>query len=450
MADTRDDLPLPHNLEAERSVLGVLALYADRLVEVADTLRSADFFRHAHRLIFDAMLRIAGEQGSGFDIITLKDALARTGHLEAAGGPAYLASLCTGVPRATNLPYYASIVRADAHRRRIIEACTRATKAAYERELDIEALIEQTESDILGVGREMTGGDFVMPDEWVPETVAYIEKLASAPRHVTGVATGFREIDHMTRGFQPGDLIVLGARPSMGKTALSLQIGAHASQAETVGVFSVEMARAALSVRAFASTGRISAMRLMTGKLRGEDYARFTHTMDTLRLSKLAIDDSAVLTPLQLRTKARRLKARHGLSLLIVDYLQILEATGSGKRRADTRALELGQITRALKQLAKELHVPILLLSQVTREPDRRSGDTRPKMSDLRDSGAIEADADVILMLHRPEYYQDQPKPDDLGKAEVIVAKQRNGPTGIVNLKFTKDQMRFDDYPEAA
>lgn len=435
---------LPHNLDAERSVLGCLLVENARFIEIADTLSGADFFRDAHRRIFEAA-RALHDRGRTADYVTLKEEIGRRGELDDVGGPAYIASLTDGMPRGVNLPHYAAIVREKAQRRRLIFTCTKIVADAYEGEPPIEDLIEQAEADVLAVGQEVTGSDFVLADQWIRETYEHLERLASDPRHVVGLSTGFRDLDALTRGLQPTDLIIIGARPSMGKTAVAVQIALHAAQHGMVGVFSVEMARLSLGIRAVSLTSRVNGMRLMTGRTGGTDFEAISSAFSLLGELKIAIDDSPILTPMQLRTKARRLKARHGLSALFIDYLQILEPGSTGKRRAENRTLELAQMSRSLKALAKELHIPVVVLSQLSRDAEKRA-DPRPKLSDLRESGAIEQDADLVLLLHRPEYYQETPRAEDLGRAELIVAKQRHGPTGVVELRFTKEFTRFDDW----
>lgn len=439
---------LPYSLEAERSVLGCVLLENERFDEVADLLAADDFFRDAHRRTFEAIKALRARR-CGVDDVTLKEELARRGDLEEVGGPVYVASLADGMPRGVNLTHYAQIVLQKAQRRRLIAALNKGLSAAYDGEQPFEEVIEATEAGVLSVGQQTTGADFVFGPAWVSETFTHIERLAKNPQAITGVRSGFRELDELTRGFQPGDLIIIGARPSMGKTALAVQMALHAAQAGMVGVFSIEMARLALGIRAFALTGRINGMRLMTGRLKSDDYARLVDARGKLDRLRIAIDDSAMLTPTQLRTKARRLRSQQGLSALFVDYLQIVEPGSQDRRRSENRTLELGVMSRNLKQLAKELQVPVIVLSQLSRDAEKRAGDGRPKLSDLRESGAIEQDADVVLLLHRPEYYQHPPEPKSEGLAEIIIAKQRNGPVGVVELLFSKEFTRFDDWSHA-
>jgi len=433
---------LPHNLDAERAVLGALLVAPEHLSEAVDTLTPGDFYRDAHGVIFNR-IRHLSERSTAIDFVTLKDGLVAAGELDDVGGPAYIAELADGLPRATNLAYYVGIVREKALRRRLILASRRVERDAYDGDLTVEALIEQTETGILAVGQELVGADFITASDWVRDTITHIETLANDRREVTGISTGFKDLDRMTRGWQPGDLVIVGARPAMGKTSWMLQVALHAAATSPVGIFSVEMATRALGMRAFSVTGHINGMRLLTGRLRSEDYARIAASMEYLAGLKLAIDDSPIVTLMQIRAKARRLKARHGLSLLLIDYLQILEPPG-GKRRAENRTIELAQMSRGLKQLAKELQIPVIVLSQLSRQVESRE-DKRPRLADLRESGAIEQDADVVLLLHRPEYYQATPRDEDIGKAEVIIAKHRNGPTGTVHLRFSREMMRFDD-----
>jgi replicative DNA helicase len=433
---------LPHNLEAERAVLGCLIVESDRLVEIADTLAAGDFFRVAHRSVFAAISALHSRRVA-VDLITLREELARRSELDRVGGPGFVASLADGTPRGVNLAHYSRIVREKSQRRCLIFACNKALADAYEGEFTVEELIERTEADVFKVSQEIATGDFVQAREWVADTYRHLERLAADRREITGVPTGFYDLDRMTRGLQPGDLIIVGARPSMGKTAFALQLGIHAAGSMPVGMFSVEMARLPLGVRAFSVEGHINGMRLQTGRLNQSDYARVSNCAESLGALQFAIDESPILTPTQLRAKARRLQAKHGLSLLIIDYLQILDP-GAGKHRAESRTIELAQMSRGLKQLARELGIPIVVLSQLSRKVEDRA-DKRPNLADLRESGAIEQDADVVLLLHRPEYYHANPRPEDVGKAEVIIAKQRNGPTGTVDLLFNREFVRFDN-----
>ncbi len=434
----------PHNLDAERSVLGCLLVEPSRIDAVVGVLTAEHFYSPKHGPVYTTLLEMHA-RGDAIDLVLVAAALDRAGTLDRVGGPAYLASLTDGVPRGGNLPHYAAVVRELGARRALIAMCQGLLDQAYALETPIETLTAEAEVTLHQIAHGATADSWVHTAEWVGGAFARLEALASSPRHVTGLRTGFAELDQMTHGLQPGDLVVLGARPSMGKTALAVQIALQASQDARSAIFSLEMGHEALGTRAFASEGRIHGSRVQSGALHGADYGRLTTAMETLRSRAVSIDDSPSLTLAQLRAKARRLAKTHGpLGAIFVDYLQLLSSSAEG-RRAENRTLELAGMTKGLKQLARELRVPVVVLSQLSRDTAKRE-DNRPRLSDLRDSGAIEQDADLVLLLHRPEYYQETPKPEDLGRAELIIAKQRSGPTGTVQLRFTREWTRFDDW----
>jgi replicative DNA helicase len=430
---------LPHSLEAEKSVLGAVLIHNEAFNFAAEILKSRDFFRDAHRRIFDKMERLS-ERGDAIDLVTLKEELIRAGELDEVGGPAYLTSLADGVPRATNIEYYARIVKEKSTLRALISVTARISARAYDADDDPNTILDEAEQAIFSIAEDRVREGFVSMRDIVGESLPKIEQLFEHKRLVTGIETGFSDLDQMTRGLQPGDLVIVAARPSMGKTSLVLNIAEHASIKGTpVGFFSLEMSREQLFIRLLTSVARIDGHRLMTGTVGQRDYQQLSHAIGVLTDARLFIDDSPGLAVLEMRAKARRLAAEHGLGLLIVDYLQLM----TGRGRFENRTLELAAISRGLKGLAKELSVPVVALSQLSRAPESRS-DHRPLLSDLRESGALEQDADVVLMLYRADMYPDA-KPDDEGKAELIVAKQRNGPTGTVNLAFLKQHTRFED-----
>jgi replicative DNA helicase len=430
---------LPHSLEAEKSVLGAVLIHNEAFNFAAEILKSRDFFRDAHRRIFDKMERLS-ERGDAIDLVTLKEELIRAGELDEVGGPAYLTSLVDGVPRSTNIEYYARIVKEKSTLRALISVTARISARAYDADDDPNTILDEAEQAIFSIAEDRVREGFVSMRDIVGESLPKIEQLFEHKRLVTGIETGFSDLDQMTRGLQPGDLVIVAARPSMGKTSLVLNIAEHASIKGTpVGFFSLEMSREQLFIRLLTSVARIDGHRLMTGTVGQRDYQQLSHAIGVLTDARLFIDDSPGLAVLEMRAKARRLAAEHGLGLLIVDYLQLM----TGRGRFENRTLELAAISRGLKGLAKELSVPVVALSQLSRAPESRS-DHRPLLSDLRESGALEQDADVVLMLYRADMYPDA-KPDDEGKAELIVAKQRNGPTGTVNLAFLKQHTRFED-----
>jgi replicative DNA helicase len=431
---------LPHSLDAEKSVLGAVLIHNEAFNYAAEVISSRDFFRDAHRRIFEKMERLS-ERGDAIDLVTLKEELTRGGDLEEVGGAAYLVSLVDGVPRSTNVEHYARIVKEKAALRGLILASQQISARAYEAEDDPNVILDEAEQAIFAIAEDRARVGFVSMREIVDESMPKIEQLFEQRRLVTGVSTGFTDLDQMTRGLQPGDLVIVAARPSMGKTSLVLNIAEHASikDGQTVGFFSLEMSREQLFIRLLTSVARIDAHRLMTGAVGSRDYEGLSHGVGVLSEARLFIDDSPGLGVLEMRAKSRRLAAEHGLGLIIVDYLQLM----TGRGRFDNRTLELAAISRGLKGLAKELRIPVVALSQLSRAPETRS-DHRPLLSDLRESGALEQDADVVLMLYRADMYPDA-KPEEEGKAELIIAKQRNGPTGTVHLAFLKQHTRFED-----
>jgi replicative DNA helicase len=437
---------LPHNLEAERSVLGAILVHNDAFNTAVQVIESRDFYRDAHRRIFDKMIAL-NERGQAIDFVTLKEELGRGGDLDEVGGPAYVASLADGVPRATNVEYYSRIVKEKATLRNLIYAANKILTNAYEADQESDLILDEAESAIFAVAEDRLKAGFVPMRDLVKESFPKIELLFEQKKLITGVPTGFADLDEMTRGLQGGDLIIIAARPSMGKTSLVLNIAQHvALQADrTVGFFSLEMSKESLFLRLLTSEAQIDSHRLMSGAIGQKDYGRISHALETLSAMKLYIDDTANVSVLEMRAKARRLQAEHGLSLIVVDYIQLM----SGRGRYENRTLELASISRSLKGLAKELNVPIAVLSQLSRAPESRS-DHRPQLSDLRESGALEQDADVVVLIYREDAYNRDPNHPDAGTAELILAKQRNGPTGVVRLAFLREQTRFANLAQGA
>jgi replicative DNA helicase len=442
MADTvvvTAERTLPHNLEAERSVLGAILVHNDAFNLAAQVIDSRDFYRDAHRRIFDRMVAL-NERHDAIDFVTLKEELARAGELDEVGGPAYVASLADGVPRATNVEYYARIVKEKSTLRNLIYAANKIVTNAYEADQESDLILDEAESAIFAVADDRLKAGFVAMRELVKDSFPKIEKLFEQKRLITGVPTGFVDVDEMTRGLQAGDLIIVAARPSMGKTSLVLNIAQYVASLgdQVVGFFSLEMSKESLFLRLLTSEAQIDGHRLMSGAIGGNDYHRISHALEKLNSMKLFIDDTANIGVLEMRAKSRRLQAEHGLHLLVVDYIQLM----SGRGRFENRTLELASISRSLKGLAKELNVPIIVLSQLSRAPESRS-DHRPQLSDLRESGALEQDADVVVLIYRDDVYNRDPNSPDAGTAELILAKQRNGPTGVVKLAFLREQTRF-------
>src|SRR6187402_2032051 len=437
---------LPHNLEAERSVLGAILVHNDAFNLAAQVIEPADFYRDAHRSIFDKMISL-NERHDAIDFITLKEELARAGQLDEVGGPAYIASLADGVPRATNVEYYAKIVKEKSTLRNLIYAANKILTNAYGAEQESDLILDEAESAIFSVADDRLKAGFVEMRDLVKENFPKIEQLFEQKRLITGVPTGFADMDGMTRGLQPGDLVIVAARPSMGKTSLVLNIAQYvAAQPDlTVGFFSLEMSKESLFLRLLTSEAHIDSHRLMSGAIGQKDYGRIAHALETLSNMRLHIDDTAGIGVMEMRAKSRRLKSEHGLNLLVVDYIQLM----TGRGRFENRTLELASISRSIKGLAKELGVPIVVLSQLSRAPEARS-DHRPQLSDLRESGALEQDADVVILIYRDDVYNKDPNSPDAGTAELIVAKQRNGPTGIVRLAFLREQTRFANLAQGA
>jgi replicative DNA helicase len=437
------DRTLPHNLDAEKSVLGAILIHNDAFNHAAEVIDSRDFFRDAHRRIFDKMVALS-ERGRAIDFITLKEELQRAGELEECGGPAYIAALADGVPRSANVSYYARIVKEKSTLRSLIHSANKILTEAYEAEQEPELLLDQAERAIFAIAEDRIREGFVPLRDLVQGSFATIEKLQQTKGAITGVPSGFTDLDEMTTGFHPGDLVVVAARPSMGKTSFVLNIaqyvGTHTGM--TVGFFSLEMSKEQLFMRMLTSEARIDAHRFRTGYLNEKDYGRLSHSLGTLAEARVFIDDTASIGVLEMRAKARRLKAEHGLDLLIIDYLQLMQ----GRGRFESRQQEVSAISRSLKGLAKELGCPVVALSQLSRAPEGRT-DHRPQLSDLRESGAIEQDADLVFFIYRPEVYdKDETRPEDQGIAEIIVGKQRNGPIGSIKLSFLNQYTRFENY----
>ena len=432
-----EERPLPHNLEAEQCVLGAILIHNDAFNVAAGLIDAADFYRHAHGRVFDTMVGLS-ERGQVIDFVTVKDELSRGGALDDVGGPAYIAALADGVPRSTNVEHYARIVKEKATLRELIRSANRIVTTAYRAEQDADTVLDEAEREIFSIAEDRIHGGFVPLSALVDDGIGAIEQLQEHRGLVTGVPTGFEDIDRLTAGLQPADLIIVAARPSMGKTAFVLNIAQHVGTRtdKTVGFFSLEMAKEQLFLRMLTTEAQVDAHRLRTGLLSDGDYARLSPAMERLSDARVHIDDTAGIGVLEMRAKSRRLHAEHGLDLLIIDYIQLMQ----GRGRFENRTQELASISRALKGLAKELGVPVVALSQLSRAPESRA-DRRPQLADLRESGALEQDADVVMFIFREEMYDQKPEND--GVAEIIIGKQRNGPTGTVRLAFLKQQTRF-------
>jgi replicative DNA helicase len=434
----------PHSIEAESSVLGGLLLDNGAWDRVGDLLVDNDFYRHEHKLIYAAIGALINASKPA-DVITVNEQLQNQGKADEMGGLGYLNSLAQYVPSASNIRRYAEIVRERSILRKLVSASDEIATNAFNPEgKAIDRILDEAEQKIFNIGEEgsrMKQG-FQSMDTLVVELLDRVQEMADNPNDITGVPTGFYDLDRMTSGLQPGDMVVLAARPSMGKTAFAINIAEHVALNEglPVAVFSMEMGASQLAVRVVGSIGRIDQGHLRTGKLNDDEWPRLTEAIEKLRTVSLHIDETPGLTPSELRANARRLARQCGkLGLIVVDYLQLM--SGSGGSGGDNRATELGEISRGLKMLAKELQCPVIALSQLNRSVEQRT-DKRPMMSDLRESGAIEQDADIIMFIYRDDYYNKDSK--EPGVAEIIIGKQRNGPTGTVKLTFLKNLTRFE------
>jgi replicative DNA helicase len=435
----------PHSIEAEQSVLGGLLLDNAAWDRIADMVRAEDFYRHDHRLIFQHISKLI-DQSRPADAVTVFESLQSAGKAEDAGGLAYLNALAQNTPSAANIRRYGEIVRDRGVLRRLVSVGDEiATTALNPQGRETKTILDEAESKVFQIAEEGARGrqGFVEIEPLLTKVVERIQELfeRANPSDVTGVPTGFTDVDRMTSGLQAGDLVIVCGRPSMGKTAFALNIGEHVAieQGLPVAVFSMEMGAGQLALRMLSSVGRINQQRLRTGRLEDGDWPKLTEAIRKMHEAQLFIDETPALNALELRARARRLARTCGkLGLIIIDYLQLMSASGLG----ENRATEISEISRSLKALAKELQVPVVALSQLNRTVESRT-DKRPVMSDLRESGAIEQDADVIMALYREEFYN--PDTTDKGVAELLVLKQRNGPTGRLNLRFAGENTRFDN-----
>lgn len=437
----------PHSVEAEQSVLGGLLLEASALDKIVDLVTAEDFYRQEHRLIFRQIVRLS-EMAKPVDVITVAEALENAGELDKVGGLPYLGSLAHNVPSAANVRRYGEIVRERSIMRQLVEVGTEITSSAYNPTgRDAAQLLDEAESKVFEIAEAGSKGKqgFMAMPPLLTQVVERIETLYARDNtsDVTGTATGFTDLDRMTSGLQAGDLIIVAGRPSMGKTAFSINIAENIALAgsKPVAIFSMEMGGSQLAMRMLGSVGKLNQHDLRTGRLQDDDWGRLTHALGKLNDAPIHIDESAALSALEVRARARRLHRTHGgLSLIVIDYIQLMSSNAG--RASENRATEISEISRSLKSLAKELQVPVIALSQLNRSLEQRPN-KRPIMSDLRESGAIEQDADLILFIYRDEVYNSDSA--DKGKAEIIIGKQRNGPIGKVELAFRGEYTRFDN-----
>ena len=442
------DRQMPYAPEAEISVLGGMLIDGDAVAKAIEVVDDTMFYREGNRRIFRSMARLF-QRGQVIDPVTLREELQKTDELDSVGGYAYLSELLDAVPTAANIEYHARIVRERALLRRLIEASSHIIRDSYEPgERTVEQVLDEAEQLVFQVAQSHDRGGFVWIKKILYPTFEKIEQLQAAKGGITGVPTGFYDLDEMTGGFQKNDLVIIAARPSMGKTSLVTGVALHASISHQVpvAIFSLEMSKEQLVQRMLCSEALVDLGRLLRGRLSDDDYVRLAQAAGHLNTAPIWVDDSGSLSVLEMRAKARRLKAEQPeLGMIIVDYIQLMQASAQA---AENRQQEVSAISRGLKALAKELGVPILALSQLSRAPEQRA-DHRPQLSDLRESGSLEQDADLVMFLYRPEYYvppQEAQEKGMQGKAELIIGKQRNGPTGTVDLFFRKESTRFESF----
>jgi len=439
-ADPNLDRPLPHNLEAERSILGAILLDNHMLNTAIEKLNSQDFFLDQHRRIFERMISLGNAQ-QAIDLVTLTDDLHRRNELEAAGGAAYLAQLVDGVPRISNLEHYARIVKEKSVLRNLAFRALAIQQRALDAEEDVDTILNGAEMSIFELAEDRVRAGLIGVKDLVKENWERLSKIFSEGHRITGLATGYQELDNQLAGLQPSELIILAARPSMGKTALALNIAENVALRKNapVAFFSLEMSKESLLLRLLASRAHVDGHKFRTGRINHDDWERITATLNELGEAPIWIDDSASTTVMEIGAKARRLKRdQKGLELVVVDYLQLITARG----RFNSRQEEVSHISRSLKALAKELKVPMVVLSQLTRAPERDERD--PQLADLRESGAIEQDADVVLFINRPKFYDRDAPDEERNRAKIIIGKQRNGPTGVIQFVLNSRWGRFE------
>jgi replicative DNA helicase len=437
----------PSNLEAERAVLGAMLLDKEAIGRALEIIDGEAFYRPAHQKIFEAMIKLY-DASEPVDLTTLSEALVKSGELDEVGGRLYLVSLVEGVATSANIEYHSRIVLEKATLRRLIETGTKIVSSCYDVTTEVEELLDKAEANIFAISEARMKEGFVPLGSILPHTFESIEEYHRQEGAITGLATGFPELDALTGGLQPSDLIVVAGRPSMGKTAMVLTICEYVATRQEdpipVAIFSLEMSKQQIAQRMLCSRARVSWHRMRTGRLANAEWTSLGIAVGPLSEAKIFVDDSPNIGILEMRAKARRLMSQHQIGLLVIDYMQLMH----GPRGAESRQQEISIISRSLKGLAKELDIPVIALSQLSRQVETRGGDRRPQLSDLRESGAIEQDADLVAFIYRPEMYKmerDKEGRSLEGVAEVIVAKQRNGPTGTVQLAFVKDYARFEN-----
>src|SRR5271169_1296710 len=439
-ADTTLEKPLPSNLDAERSVLGAILLDNNALNAAIENLRAEDFFLDQHRRVFTQMVAL-GETQQAIDLVTLTEELHRRGDLEASGGAPYLASLADGMPKVSNVEHYARIVKEKALLRNLIHATHKIQQNAFEGEDGADAVLDNAESTIFALAEDRVKAGLIPIKEIVRDNFERLEKIFREGKSITGIPTGYVELDKLLSGLQPSELLILAARPSQGKTALALNLAENIAirAGQPVAIFSLEMSKESLLQRLVASVAQIDAHKFRTGHLSREDWRRMTEALGQISAAPLWIDDAGSTSVLEIGAKARRLKRDKGLAMVVVDYLQL----STGRGRFGNRQEEVSSISRALKGLSKELQIPVLVLSQLSRAPER--DERGPQLSDLRESGAIEQDADVVMFIYRPHFFNLNATPEEREETELRIAKQRNGPTDNVKFVFRSRLTRFEE-----
>ncbi len=438
MSELFADRTPPQNIEAEQAVLGAIFLEAEALVSASERLQPEDFYRAAHQRIYSVMIQLA-EKGEPVDLITVTAELQDKKWLEEVGGVAYLSDLASSAPTAANIEYYSKIVEEKSLLRRLIRVASNIAAEGYAEEEEVDTVLSEAEKTILEVARKKNTGAFISIKDVLVEAYDNIEQLQNRTGDITGIPTGFSELDRMTAGFQRNDLIIVAARPSVGKTAFALNIAQNVATKtdENVAIFSLEMGASQLVMRMICAEGNLDAQRLRTGSLIEEDWTKLTMAMGSLSKAGIYIDDTPGIRVNDIRAKCRRLKQEKGLGMILIDYLQLIRGDG---RSGENRQQEVSEISRSLKGIARELEVPVIALSQLSRGVESRQ-DKRPMMSDIRESGSIEQDADIVAFLYRDDYYDKESENKDI--IEIIIAKQRNGPVGTVELAFVKEYNKF-------
>ena len=431
----------PQNIEAEQAVIGGMLIEKEAISKVAEFLKADDFYREAHRLIFEAMLELFNKN-EAVDLVTVTEVLRKNDKLEAVGGIAYITSLANSVPTAANINYHGKIVEEKALLRGLINSPTHIASMGYEDTEAVTDIIDKAEKMILEVSERKMSGDFVPIKSIIFDAFGKIEQLYATKGGITGLATGFKDLDKITSGLQPSDLILVAARPSMGKTAFTLNIASHVAirEKKAVAFFSLEMSKEQLVQRMLCSEATIDSQRLRIGELEERDWTKLISAADRLSSAPIYIDDTPGITVMEMRSKARRLKIEHDLQLIIIDYLQLMQ--GSSNKGGDNRQQEISEISRSLKALARELNVPVIALSQLSRSVESRQI-KKPMLSDLRESGSLEQDADIVSFLYREDYYN--PETENKNITDIIIAKHRNGPVDTVQLFFHKQFTKFCD-----